>query len=1192
MFQITYQGGSGHDVVITRALAPLSVTPDAVSTAYDGSTLNNTAYSDTTSNYSITGFLNGQTIASAAITLSGSMAFNGSTSTIVRNAGGYALSVGMLTLGSNGDNYSLSFSNGAPNDYVITPAVLDIYATSDSRTYDGKTSSSAAPTFQVANEPQNTLYDTDTISGLAQAFDSKDVLGAGNSVLRVQAGYTISDGNGGNNYNVATQTAVGTIISAPLSISATGTTKVYGFADPTFTYTVGGDGLASGDSFTGALSRASGENVGSYAITLGNLAISDGNGGNNYNRTFNSANFTITARPISVTAASGQTKVYGFADPTFTYTVGGDGLATGDSFTGALGRVSGKNVGSYGITQGTLAISDGNSGNNYSLAYNGANFTITARPISVTADAKAKLFGAPDPALSYQITSGSLAGSDTLSGTLTRVAGEAVGTYAIQQGSLTAGSNYDLTYIGANLTITLFNGSVYVLSASTNGALTVSGNAVINIPGNLVVDSNSASAILASGNAKITVGTGATVQVGAGGGVSKSGNASVPSWTATAPIGDPLSLTNVPNPGGTAAAVNVSGNNTMTIGPGLYSSINVSGNGKLIMGSGVYYIQGGGFTVSGNASVDGSSGVLIYNTVNGSSNGGITLSGNGTISLNPRYTTGQYANVLIFQPMANTRALTISGNAMLGITGIVYAPTALANVSGNGQLGSSGSPISLIASTFNVSGNVALTQMAAGSDGSGDSVGIADTLLAGNLDVYINNSNDGFTSDMLARIDDAISGIDTLLVPYNVTITEVSDPSLATVVIDTGTTSASGTAAEGVLGCFNPTVTPTEITLLQGWNWYTGADPAGIGADQYDFQTTVTHEFGHALGLGGSQSTDSPMNETLPTGTARRTMSVDDLNVPYPPEGADPQMAAGLNSTDDLASPPQPEHSVAPAPAAVAALGTAGLMALPAVGGQWSASSSQWWVVSSQWSGNSGQPSLASASVSSQAGSEPALVTQPIDEHDDNGHLVEQTTTGEFSGSLLDDVTTEPAAPAAHQEAASADDLGASRSWHTAGGAMTPSHQPNGQSQVAGARPSGQTGLGLLVKLEGTTRGSDRAIVRTNARARFMDGSILDDLALDPAMAIRHSAAGPAAVSTVPSTADTASPAGQAGALFDNRRIAPIQPDFNSSPDSSRKAERTGSPLLDLVLAAGFCGFGAGIMGASKRPGQMPTARR
>jgi hypothetical protein len=135
------------------------------------------------------------------------------------------------------------------------------------------------------------------------------------------------------------------------------------------------------------------------------------------------------------------------------------------------------------------------------------------------------------------------------------------------------------------------------------------------------------------------------------------------------------------------------------------------------------------------------------------------------------------------------------------------------------------------------------------------------------------------------------------LVPYNVSITLVTDSTTANFVLDANTTSASGDMTAGVLGCFNPD--NSEITMIEGWNWYAGADPTQIGAGQYDFETTVMHEFGHALGLGGSSDTNSPMYETLPTATVRRTITVADLNIPYPPDGADPLTAVGFRFKGD-----------------------------------------------------------------------------------------------------------------------------------------------------------------------------------------------------------------------------------------------------------------------------------------------------
>jgi hypothetical protein len=84
--------------------------------------------------------------------------------------------------------------------------------------------------------------------------------------------------------------------------------------------------------------------------------------------------------------------------------------------------------------------------------------------------------------------------------------------------------------------------------------------------------------------------------------------------------------------------------------------------------------------------------------------------------------------------------------------------------------------------------------------------------------------------------------------------------------------------------------------MSQGWNWYAGGDPTQIGAGRYDFETTVLHELGHALGLGGGSDPNSPMYEILAAGTTARAVTVPALNVPDPPAGAGPQSAARLKT--------------------------------------------------------------------------------------------------------------------------------------------------------------------------------------------------------------------------------------------------------------------------------------------------------
>ena len=88
------------------------------------------------------------------------------------------------------------------------------------------------------------------------------------------------------------------IVPIALSVTAVAAEKVYGDADPEFTYT-DVTGLLEGDALTGALSRENVEsqNVGEYAITVGTLSA-----GSNYTITLNDVKLKITPAPLTVTA--------------------------------------------------------------------------------------------------------------------------------------------------------------------------------------------------------------------------------------------------------------------------------------------------------------------------------------------------------------------------------------------------------------------------------------------------------------------------------------------------------------------------------------------------------------------------------------------------------------------------------------------------------------------------------------------------------------------------------------------------------------------------------------------------------------------------------------------------------------------------------------------------------------------------
>ena len=489
----------------------------------------------------------------------------------------------------------------------------------------------------------------------------------------------------------------------------------------------------------------------------------------------------------------------------------------------------------------------------------------------------------------FDSTTGTDLGTSVLSGGVATLSTSAL---PVGSQSITATYGGDDAFLPSSATtVVLILPSIFVLDPKAAGALTLSGNALIDVPGTMVVDSSSSSALSAAGNAQVIASA-----IDVVGGVKLTGNAALHATPATgvAAVADPLAGLPSPSPAGLTSygSVSLSGNASRTICPGIYTQISASGNASLFMNPGIYIIEGGGFTVTGNASVHGS-GVMIDNAgsnypSSGGNFGGITISGNGTVSLTAA-TSGTCADILIFQSRQNTRALSFSGNAMAGMSGTIYAASALLSMSGNASLRN---PLDV--GMLNLSGNVTLTQSASGSDGSGDAAGLPDTLLAGNLSVYVSDPGGLFSADELARIQDAIGTWDTLLVPYNVTITEVADPTLANLVIDTSSTSVCGGATDGVLGCYDGS--NAEITILQGCSWYAGADPGQIGADQYDFQTTVTHELGHALGLGHSVDTASPMYPTIAAGATDRAPTTQDLNIPDTPDGADPQRAAGFRS--------------------------------------------------------------------------------------------------------------------------------------------------------------------------------------------------------------------------------------------------------------------------------------------------------
>ncbi|MEH0995308.1 two-partner secretion system adhesin CdrA [Pseudomonas aeruginosa] len=417
-YDLSYQG---NNLTITKAL--LNVIADAKTKVYGDA--------DPSLTYQVSGLKNGDT--------AGAVLNGGSLSRVAgENVGVYGINQGGLGLVSA--NYDLNYQG---NNLTITKALLNVIADAKTKVYGD---ADPSLTYQVSG-----LKNGDTAGAVLNGGSLSRVAGENVGV------YGINQGGLGlvsANYDLSYQGNNLTITKALLNVIADAKTKVYGDADPSLTYQV--SGLKNGDTAGavlngGSLSRVAGENVGVYGINQGGLGLVSAN----YDLSYQGNNLTITKALLNV-IADAKTKVYGDADPSLTYQVSGlkNGDSAGSILTGGLNRAAGENVGVYGINQGDLALNSGN----YDLSYQGNNLTITKALLNVIADAKTKVYGDADPALTYQVSglkNGDTAGSVLNGGGLVRVSGENVGNYAIQQGGLgLVSGNYDLAYQGNNLTIT------------------------------------------------------------------------------------------------------------------------------------------------------------------------------------------------------------------------------------------------------------------------------------------------------------------------------------------------------------------------------------------------------------------------------------------------------------------------------------------------------------------------------------------------------------------------------------------------------------------------------------------------------------------------------------------------------------------------------------------------------------------
>jgi len=361
----------------------------------------------------------------------------------------------LMNDGNGGANYATSYVTNTSG--VITAASLALNAVSDSKVYDATTASSGVP---IALG----LQAGDSVSSLSQSYQSKNVLGANGSLLLVNGGYVVNDGNGGLNYSVTTNSASGTITPAALAINAVSDSKTYdGSTVSTATPSVGA--LYGSDSVTGASQAFASRNAlgaNNSLLNVTGYTINDGNGGLNYSVTSNSASGTITPAPLTVTAQA-DNRVYNGTTSSAVAPV-----LTGTTYdavgTAATQVYDNKNVGTgKTLTASGLLMNDGNGGANYATSYvTNTSGVITAASLALNAVSDSKVYDATTVSSGAPIVLGLQAGDSVSSLSQSYQSKNVLGAngstllvdggYVVNDGN--GGLNYSVTTNSASGTIT------------------------------------------------------------------------------------------------------------------------------------------------------------------------------------------------------------------------------------------------------------------------------------------------------------------------------------------------------------------------------------------------------------------------------------------------------------------------------------------------------------------------------------------------------------------------------------------------------------------------------------------------------------------------------------------------------------------------------------------------------------------
>ncbi len=422
-YDFTFSNGT-----LTVSKAMLTVTADNKTRTYGTANPTFTA--------TMSGFVNND----SANVVSGEAALS-STATVSTAVGSYAIAAAPGTLAAT--NYDFTFVNGL---LIINQATLTITADSKSRTYGA-----ANPSFTVQfagfvnNDNESVLTGAPDVTTTATASSA-----IGSYPITVRQGILSTA-----NYQFVFVDGMLTVGKATLSIIANDATRSYGVANPTLTGTL--TGVQNNDNITASYTTAATATtaVGTHAITA--TLIDPDNKQGNYDVTLANGILTITQATLTITAEN-KSRSYGVVNPELTATF--TGFVNGETQAALGGALQLNTEANAGSATGNYPITvTGLTSSNYAIAFVNGTLTVNKALLTVTADHKARAYGAANPDLTATITgfvngdtASVVSGSPALTTTATATSG--VGDYPLTaaHGTLAA-ANYHFTFVSGTLSI-------------------------------------------------------------------------------------------------------------------------------------------------------------------------------------------------------------------------------------------------------------------------------------------------------------------------------------------------------------------------------------------------------------------------------------------------------------------------------------------------------------------------------------------------------------------------------------------------------------------------------------------------------------------------------------------------------------------------------------------------------------------